>query len=105
MRIYCDVNACSHHANGECYANFVEVQGKNAAKDGETFCSSFIGKEVYSSLTDNVVSGGCCDSLACEVRTCAYNDRNGRCELDSIQVDGCTASSYQETNCASFVKR
>lgn len=102
--INCDVTKCAHNNHGECCANFVEIKGYNAATDDATFCSSYLNRDVYSSLTNNVISGDACDSLACEAATCRYNI-NSHCELARIQVIGGEANEYQATSCASFSSR
>jgi len=100
-RIICGVDQCSHNKSGVCYSNFVSIEGSSAKTDCDTSCSSFLDKSIYAELTNNVISGGTCDSLDCKVKTCKHNN-DFRCNLDSIKVDGANANYYTETSCYSF---
>lgn len=100
-KIACGVCECSHNKSGECFANFVSIVGETAQKGEDTCCSSFMDKTTYTELTDNVISGGCCDSLECKVKTCKHNE-DCCCALDHIKVNGDDVKSYSQTNCLSF---
>lgn len=100
-KISCQVEKCSHNRNGCCHANFVEISGKAAECNKETCCSSFLNREVYSSLTNNTVDGKECDCLNCTVKTCKYNE-NCYCNRDSIEVGGDNVLVHSETQCLSF---
>lgn len=101
MKINCGVNNCSHNNSGTCYSNRVNIGGEGAKKDCDTCCSSFLDKDVYSSLTNNTNGDSYCDSLTCKAHTCKYNS-NSLCSLDSINVSGNGVKLYSETNCESF---
>ncbi len=101
VSINCSVNNCSHNKNGTCYSNRVNMGGKGAAKSVNTCCGSFLDVSNYSTLTNNTNSSGPCDTLVCEVSTCAYNN-NKLCSAESISVNGDNVNLYSETNCATF---
>lgn len=103
-KIACGVCECSHNKSGECYANFVSIVGANARNDEDTCCSSFMDKVTYTELTNNTISGKCCDSLECCVKTCEHNEAS-TCNLDHIKVNGDEVKTYSQTNCLSFCSK
>jgi hypothetical protein len=100
-RIECTVSNCSHNKRNNCYANRVNVGGKSADNNEQTCCGSFLNRLLYSDLTNNVFSGGSCDSLICYVKSCKHNC-NSLCEMEQIQIAGIDASMYDKTTCESF---
>lgn len=103
-KIACEVSTCSHHKDGQCYANFVSIAGANADRECDTCCSSFLDRTVYSNLTANTIGEGACDCLDCKANTCKYNE-NAICMRGDIEVGGDGAVVYNETKCRSFEKR
>jgi hypothetical protein len=102
--INCSVEKCAHNDNFECAAEFIEIQGRGAACEEETFCSAFLPKDVYSSLTESVFSDGACRRLLCDVKSCSHNESFG-CALSKIDVGTNDAASCQATQCMSFEQR
>lgn len=100
-RIECTVSNCSHNKKNICYANRVNVGGKSAENNEQTCCGSFLNRLLYSDLTNNVFSGGSCDSLICYVKSCKHNS-NSLCEMEQIQIAGVEANMYDKTTCESF---
>lgn len=103
-KIKCDVGVCSHNNSGTCFADMIYVCGATANKEKDTCCGSFLNKNNYSTLTNNINSS-CnhnCDALQCKVHTCKHNSNN-LCSLDVISISGGSdASLYTETLCSSF---
>ena len=105
-RINCAVEECAHYDSGNCCANFVEVKGSSAREEDDTFCSSFLTRDVYGSMTNSSVTGESteCNSLACNVESCNHNGE-GVCRLSEISVGGANASTYDATKCMSFEEK
>lgn len=100
-KINCSVDNCSHNKSGVCYSNRINIGGKTANESCDTCCGSFLDEKLYSDLTNNTNSSGCCDCLVCNVHSCSYNHSN-LCNLESINVSGENVKIYSETNCSSF---
>lgn len=102
LKINCSVTNCSHNNENTCYANIINIAGKNAKKDCDTCCGSFLDAATYSHLTNNVnQEESQCTALTCNVGTCTYNSNN-LCTAKSIQVSGTNVKLYTETNCTTF---
>ncbi|WP_300385048.1 DUF1540 domain-containing protein [Clostridium sp.] len=102
--INCTATNCSHNKETICHANIINIVGVNSEKDCDTACSSFLDKDHYGNLSNNIFSeGNPCDALVCKVNTCKYND-NKACNLDSINVSGKSVKIYEQTSCESFCK-
>lgn len=102
MKINCDISNCSHNNSGVCYSDRVNMAGSGAVAAVDTCCGSFLNRNLYSTLTNNVNGGSSCDCLVCKVDNCKYND-NTICQLDSINVGSSSeVQIYSETNCNSF---
>ncbi len=101
--INCSVNNCSHNNSGVCYANRVNVSGKNSKTSENTACASFLINSVYGTLTDNTNDSGPCSCICCNVSSCTYNNNN-LCSLENINVspDLAQTNLYTETSCTSF---
>lgn len=99
----CNVNNCAHNTNGTCYANKISVNGKKARTSNNTCCSSFVNESGYNSFTNSALDSSQCNSLSCNVKTCAHN-ASGICTLGDVaitsQADRANLSS--ETYCQSF---
>ena len=105
QNISCNVTNCSHNKEMTCYSNRLNIVGKNSHSDGNTCCGSFLDRNIYGTLTNNVYNeGNPCDCLVCNVNTCKYND-NSLCSLDSINVSGLDVKLYNQTNCESFCRK
>lgn len=101
-KINCSVTNCSHNNETTCYANVINVGGKNAFDSRDTCCGSFLDSASYGHLTSNVNQGGSeCIAITCNVSTCTYNT-NSVCLADSIQVGGERVNLYTETSCTTF---
>ncbi|MBU3176860.1 DUF1540 domain-containing protein [Clostridium estertheticum] len=101
-KINCGVLNCSHNDENICYANIINVGGKNARKDSDTCCATFLDSIVYSDLTNIVHSNSNgCDVISCNVGTCIYNS-NELCSAKSIEVNGENVNLYSETDCLTF---
>lgn len=102
QKINCNVDNCSHNKEYVCFANRINVVGKNSDSKSDTACGSFLDKTLYGNLTNNVYDEGePCNCLVCNVNTCRYNE-NQLCSLDSIEVSGNNTKFYSETSCVSF---
>ncbi|KXZ40138.1 protein of unknown function [Alkalithermobacter thermoalcaliphilus JW-YL-7 = DSM 7308] len=53
-----------------------------------------------NTMTNNTIS-----RVSCSVSTCAYNQNSQYCTAPSIQIKAHNASTAEETDCATFVKR
>lgn len=105
LKINCDAINCSHNNDKICFANVVNIGGKNAKKDCDTCCGSFLDQNNYGDLTNNVNDKGSqCSALTCNVVSCSYNSNN-LCNADAIQVDGKGANLYTETFCSTFKQK
>ena len=105
MKINCDINNCSHNNSGVCFSDRVNIVGSGSQSAIDTCCGSFLNKNLYSTLTNNVTSGSSCDCLVCKVDNCKHN-HNTICQLDSINVSSDSeAQIYSETNCNSFCEQ
>jgi uncharacterized protein DUF1540 len=105
VKINCDVTNCSHNNNKVCFANLINIGGKNAKKDCNTCCGSFLDEKNYSKLTNNINDmSNQCTSLTCNVVSCAYNSNN-LCTADTIQVSGKNPNLYTETYCSTFKQK
>ncbi len=102
-KINCSVSDCSHNNSGTCYANRVNISGKQAKSIENTACASFLNRSVYSNLTNNTNDSGACSCLCCNVSSCTYNSNN-LCSLEDINVssDSSPTNLYTETSCSSF---
>lgn len=45
------------------------------------------------------------EGIKCIVDTCQYNTQEGRCTAQMIEVVPNDASNYEETDCATFIRR
>lgn len=105
QKINCNATTCSHNNSNVCFANRINIVGKNSNNDSGTSCSSFLDKDVYSRLTNNTYDAGePCSCLVCQVNTCKHNE-NQLCSLNSINVSGNGSNFYSDTNCESFSKK
>ena len=103
--INCNVTNCSHNKDMICYSNRINIVGINSSNDDDTCCGSFLDKDHYGNLTNNIYNeGNACDCLVCNVNSCKYNE-NSLCSLDSISVSGLGAKLYNETSCESFCRK
>jgi len=101
-KINCIVSNCSHNNGNTCFANIINVGGKNAKDDGDTCCASFLDSVIYNDLTNNINERGKeCNAITCNVGTCTYNSNN-LCSAESIDVSGEDVDLYLETNCSTF---
>ncbi len=102
--IGCNVNNCSHNNNGACYANKISVNGKKARTNNNTCCSSFLNQATYSTLTNNTLDDSPCNSLGCNVKSCAHNVAGTVCSLHDVAITSNIekANLYSETYCNSF---
>ncbi len=101
-KINCSVKNCSHNNEDICFANVINVGGKNAKEDSETCCASFLDSKIYSDLVNNINENGSqCSAITCNVGTCSYNSNN-ICNAKSIDVSGDNVNLYLETNCSTF---
>ncbi|MCR1949463.1 MULTISPECIES: DUF1540 domain-containing protein [unclassified Clostridium] len=104
QKIYCSANNCSHNKENICFANRINVVGKNSDVESDTCCGSFLDRYTYGNLTNNVYDeGDPCSCLVCKVNSCKYNE-NQLCSLNSINVSGNDAKLYSQTNCESFCR-
>ncbi|MGL5717972.1 MAG: DUF1540 domain-containing protein [Paraclostridium sp.] len=101
--INCSVNNCSHNNSGVCYANRVNISGRQANSSSNTACGSFLNTSVYSTLTNNTNNAGPCSCICCNVSNCT-NNCNNLCTLQNISVspDSQQTNLYSETSCSSF---
>lgn len=104
-RINCGVLNCSHNDQSICYANVVNIGGKNSKNSSDTSCGSFLDQDHYSNLTNNINDGGNeCTAITCNADTCRYNS-NYVCSADSIKVNGKDVHLYSEADCKTFKRK
>lgn len=104
-KIRCSVSNCSHNKDNECYANIVSIGGKPASDVCSTCCSSFLDKEVYGNLTNNVNSPEeTCHGIECSACKCVYNE-NSYCTANQVEITGDGANTYFETKCSTFKEK
>ncbi|MEG0050908.1 MAG: DUF1540 domain-containing protein [Terrisporobacter sp.] len=101
--IGCNVNNCTHNSGGACYANKISVNGKKARTSNNTCCSSFLNESNYGSFTNSSMAEGSCNSLNCNVKTCAHNAGN-ICTLHDVAITSNVEATNlnSETYCSSF---
>lgn len=105
LKINCDVINCSHNNDKICFANVVSIGGKNAKKDCDTCCGSFLDEKNYGKLTNNINDmGNQSSSLLCNVVSCSHNSNN-LCNADTIHVSGKDINLYTETYCSTFKQK
>lgn len=99
----CNVNNCSYNNGGICYSNKISINGKKARTSNNTCCSSFINESNSNSLS-NSVNYGPCNSVGCNVKTCAHNAAGSVCALHDVAINSNVdnANLYSETYCNSF---
>lgn len=101
-KINCGVVNCSHNDNYICYANVVNIGGKNSKTSADTSCGSFLDQTHYGHLTNNVNDkGNECTAITCNANTCQYNF-NYLCTADAIKVNGKDVHLYSEADCKTF---
>ena len=108
--IKCTVDNCSHNKSEVCYSNRIDIGGSCSKESCDTCCGSFLNKNHYGDLTNNIFSNSTienspCDWIVCSAITCKFNDAS-LCTLESINVgSNKEVQLYTEANCISFKER
>lgn len=107
MPIQCSATSCAHNKEKVCYANGIVIEGRDAHRSSETFCSTFTESlDEESRQFENSINSGDtpCAHIACEAESCMYNDHE-KCMAGVIVVNGGAARSYQQPDCETYRQR
>lgn len=99
----CNVKNCYYNKEEMCCREGINVEGNTAEKSEATSCGSFKEK-----LEGNFKNSCKCGmepddklTIDCEAEKCVYNSSH-KCTAGNVKINGVTATSVRETNCASF---
>ena len=118
-KLNCTARTCVHNEGGLCEAEEILIEGREAAKDSQTYCSSFrentVSEQFKAAVTNTNYMGELIQifssfqeikmnpNINCNAVECFYNG-NGRCEARDISVRGDGASEPRETFCETFTE-
>lgn len=103
-KLKCSVKHCSSNADNYCCRPHIHVGGRNAVEPSQTLCDSFTG---LPQGTTNFVGYDQINPempVSCDAVNCIYND-DKMCVAESIQIQGPSAESTEQTQCATFRTR
>lgn len=99
----CTVQNCMHNQNYYCNLDTIQVGGDKAKQACDTCCDSFEERKsgTYSNAT--MEASPCC-KIDCKAKDCSYNE-GCNCVAGKISVEGGSACTCEETECATFTCR
>ena len=95
-KLQCKVNQCAHNASGLCAKNYIDVDGPEEKKKKETFCKSYVLKDVETYKYEFAEMGNnpsLQTEVYCDAINCVY-EKGQRCYADRIEI----ANVNPETN-------
>ena len=101
----CNVQTCYYNKEKMCCRDEINVEGNTAEKSEATSCGSFEEKAQGKYTNSCGCSAQPEDKLAidCQAEKCVYNSSH-KCTAGNVQINGVSATTSNETNCASFAK-
>lgn len=96
----CSVQTCKHNDDYYCALDTIQVGGSAAKNPGETCCDSFQEKK-GDSYGNTTKEASACSCVECKATDCGYNEAC-QCHAGKISVEGGSACSCEQTECATF---
>lgn len=102
----CSVKTCYYNKESRCCLDGIRVKGAQAVTADSTACGSFKEK------TEGTFVNSCeCSmppeqtlSVQCEAVNCTHNDGK-KCVAKAIDICGCNAKNFTDTECETFAKK
>ncbi|MDF2878185.1 MAG: hypothetical protein K0S30_1281 [Clostridia bacterium] len=103
-KLRCSVQTCLHHSHQYCCMGAISVQGKSAHIADETCCNTFCDNEGSMTNAAIAIDPYTEISVRCSAEQCVHNQSHV-CGAESIDVNGYSASTAEQTACSSFVSK
>ena len=100
----CGVRNCVYNKEEYCCKGDIYVGGRQAKKEDDTCCESFMVKRGEDSYTSSIAHPSKIISIDCEAVKCVYN-QNYKCVASHVDIRGGQANESRETACATFKEK
>lgn len=98
-KLNCSAQNCIHNNSNYCCINQIKVGGEQASVAQSTCCENF--RENNGAFTNSSEIPNTNLSISCEATNCIHNS-DFTCEASSVDINGVSACTCEETKCSSF---